>query len=120
MAKGILCEMKQISESEAYDVLRKQAMNERKEWWMLPPRSLSCINCCKRPVQEVPKIMIHLLKEVGRGKRGARDLTYEEALQAAASILGAQATPAQIGAFSSLNASRWKAWKNGSIREGQS
>lgn len=43
--------------------------------------------------------MIHLLKEVGRGKRGARDLTYEEALQAAASILGAQATPAQIGAF---------------------
>lgn len=43
--------------------------------------------------------MIHLLKEVGRGKRGARDLTYEEALQAAESILGLQATPAQIGAF---------------------
>ncbi|MDF2723994.1 MAG: histidine kinase [Paenibacillus sp.] len=30
MAKGILCEIKQISESEAYDLLRKQAMNERK------------------------------------------------------------------------------------------
>lgn len=30
MAKGILCKMKNISESEAYDVLRKQAMNERK------------------------------------------------------------------------------------------
>ncbi|MGG4345629.1 hypothetical protein [Paenibacillus lautus] len=32
--------------------------------------------------------MIHLLKEVGRGKRGARDLTYAEALQAGESILG--------------------------------
>lgn len=30
MAKGILCEIKQLSESEAYDLLRKQAMNERK------------------------------------------------------------------------------------------
>lgn len=30
MAKGILCEIKQITESEAYDLLRKQAMNERK------------------------------------------------------------------------------------------
>lgn len=29
-AKGILCELKNISESEAYDMLRKQAMNERK------------------------------------------------------------------------------------------
>lgn len=29
-AKGILCRMKQISESEAYELLRKQAMNERK------------------------------------------------------------------------------------------
>lgn len=29
-AKGILCEIKGISESEAYDFLRKQAMNERK------------------------------------------------------------------------------------------
>ncbi|NMO95845.1 anthranilate phosphoribosyltransferase [Paenibacillus lemnae] len=43
--------------------------------------------------------MIHLLKEVGRGKRGARDLSYEEAIQAAESILGLQASPAQIGAF---------------------
>ncbi|THF82758.1 ANTAR domain-containing response regulator [Cohnella fermenti] len=30
MAKGILCELKGIAESEAYDMLRKQAMNERK------------------------------------------------------------------------------------------
>jgi len=30
MAKGILCEIKNITESEAYDLLRKQAMNERK------------------------------------------------------------------------------------------
>ncbi|MFD0672524.1 ANTAR domain-containing response regulator [Cohnella sp. GCM10027633] len=29
-AKGILCEIKGINESEAYDFLRKQAMNERK------------------------------------------------------------------------------------------
>ncbi|MGG1633086.1 ANTAR domain-containing protein [Paenibacillus sp. FSL K6-3182] len=30
MAKGILCKIKNISEAEAYDLLRKQAMNERK------------------------------------------------------------------------------------------
>lgn len=30
MAKGILSKTKNISESEAYDLLRKQAMNERK------------------------------------------------------------------------------------------
>lgn len=29
-AKGILCEIRKISESEAYDMLRKQAMSERK------------------------------------------------------------------------------------------
>jgi response regulator NasT len=29
-AKGILCEIKRISEAEAYEFLRKQAMNERK------------------------------------------------------------------------------------------
>lgn len=40
-----------------------------------------------------------LLKEVGRGKRGARDLTYEEALEAADWIITRKATPAQIGAF---------------------
>ncbi|MBW5446340.1 anthranilate phosphoribosyltransferase [Cohnella sp. CFH 77786] len=43
--------------------------------------------------------MIQLLKEVGRGKRGARDLTYEESLRAAEQILTMEATPAQIGAF---------------------
>jgi len=30
MAKSILCKIKNISEAEAYDMLRKQAMNERK------------------------------------------------------------------------------------------
>lgn len=30
MAKGILCKIKNISEAEAYEFLRKQAMNERK------------------------------------------------------------------------------------------
>ncbi|WP_240343721.1 anthranilate phosphoribosyltransferase [Paenibacillus sp. SYP-B3998] len=43
--------------------------------------------------------MRSLLKEVGRGKRGARDLTYEEALQGAEMILTGAATQAQIGAF---------------------
>ena len=43
--------------------------------------------------------MINLLKEVARGKRGARDLTYAESTQAAESILGLTASPAQIGAF---------------------
>ena len=43
--------------------------------------------------------MINLLKEVARGKRGARDLSYEEALEAAEAILTSKATPAQIGAF---------------------
>ncbi|HZG58765.1 anthranilate phosphoribosyltransferase [Paenibacillus sp.] len=43
--------------------------------------------------------MIELLKEVGRGKRGARDLTFDEAALAAERILEGQATDAQIGAF---------------------
>ncbi|MCM3748643.1 anthranilate phosphoribosyltransferase [Paenibacillus pasadenensis] len=43
--------------------------------------------------------MIHLLKEVGRGKRGAKDLGYDDAAAAAEAILGGAATPAQIGAF---------------------
>lgn len=43
--------------------------------------------------------MINLLKEVARGKRGARDLTYAESLEAAEAILTLQASPAQIGAF---------------------
>lgn len=30
MAKGILCKMKNVTEAEAYDLLRKQAMNDRK------------------------------------------------------------------------------------------
>jgi len=43
--------------------------------------------------------LISLLKEVGRGKRGSRDLAYEEALRAAELIMNGSATPAQIGAF---------------------
>ena len=39
------------------------------------------------------------LKEVGRGKRGARDLSYEESLEAANWILAQKATSAQTGAF---------------------
>lgn len=44
-------------------------------------------------------MMNRWLKEVARGKRGARDLAYEEALQAAEAIVEMKATPAQIGAF---------------------
>jgi anthranilate phosphoribosyltransferase len=44
-------------------------------------------------------MMNSLLKEVGRGKRGSRDLTYDESVQAAELILNESATPAQIGAF---------------------
>lgn len=43
--------------------------------------------------------MINILKEVARGKRGARDLSILEAAYAAEAILGLTATPAQIGAF---------------------
>ncbi|OWA35464.1 anthranilate phosphoribosyltransferase [Saccharibacillus sp. O16] len=43
--------------------------------------------------------MIDLLKEVARGKRGARDLNYEESVEAAEAILGGRSTPAQTGAF---------------------
>ncbi|MEF3303973.1 anthranilate phosphoribosyltransferase [Paenibacillus sp. GYB003] len=43
--------------------------------------------------------MIKLLKEIARGKRGARDLSCEESLEAAEAILTLRATPAQIGAF---------------------
>ncbi|GJM82072.1 hypothetical protein HMSSN139_45680 [Paenibacillus sp. HMSSN-139] len=43
--------------------------------------------------------MTEILKEVGRGKRGARDLTYEEAASTAELMIGGHATPAQIGAF---------------------
>ncbi|MFC5653127.1 anthranilate phosphoribosyltransferase [Paenibacillus solisilvae] len=44
-------------------------------------------------------MIIELMKEVGRGKRGARDLTYEEALLAADLIVNQKASQAQIGAF---------------------
>lgn len=43
--------------------------------------------------------MIEFLKEVGRGKRGARDLNPQEAAEAAERILSGNATEAQIGAF---------------------
>ncbi|MEF2966793.1 anthranilate phosphoribosyltransferase [Paenibacillus sp. M1] len=43
--------------------------------------------------------MTEILREVGRGKRGARDLTFEEATAAAELIFGKQASDAQIGAF---------------------
>jgi anthranilate phosphoribosyltransferase len=43
--------------------------------------------------------MRELIKEVGRGKRGAKDLPYEEALRGARLILSGEATPAQTAAF---------------------
>ncbi|WP_150273928.1 anthranilate phosphoribosyltransferase [Paenibacillus tepidiphilus] len=43
--------------------------------------------------------MINILKEVARGKRGARDLNYEEAEYAAEAILSGSASPVQVGAF---------------------
>lgn len=43
--------------------------------------------------------MYPFLKEVGRGKRGAKDLSYEQASEAAELIFSGEATPAQIGAF---------------------
>lgn len=39
------------------------------------------------------------IKEVGRGKRGAKDLSYEEALEAAKCITSGDATEAQMAAF---------------------
>ncbi|MFA9557912.1 anthranilate phosphoribosyltransferase [Evansella sp. AB-rgal1] len=39
------------------------------------------------------------LKEVARGKKGAKDLTYELALEAAKDFISGDATDAQIGAF---------------------
>jgi anthranilate phosphoribosyltransferase len=50
--------------------------------------------------------MHSFLKEVGRGKKGARDLTYSESSDVAALILSGNATDAQIGAF--LQAERIK------------
>jgi anthranilate phosphoribosyltransferase len=43
--------------------------------------------------------MLDILKEVGRGKKGAKDLSYSEARRAAEWILDGRATPTQIGAF---------------------
>ncbi|GAE29963.1 anthranilate phosphoribosyltransferase [Halalkalibacter hemicellulosilyticus] len=51
-------------------------------------------------------MMDMFIKEVARGKRGARDLTSEEALRAAEQIVFGQASDAQIGAF--LTAERMK------------
>lgn len=43
--------------------------------------------------------MQEYIKEVGRGKKGAKDLTFEQAKEAAARIFDGEATDAQIGAF---------------------
>ncbi|MFK7696597.1 anthranilate phosphoribosyltransferase [Paenibacillus sp. HJGM_3] len=43
--------------------------------------------------------MLDLIQEAGRGKRGNKPLTYEEASRAADSILDGHATPAQTAAF---------------------
>ena len=44
-------------------------------------------------------MMKQILSEVGRGKRGARDLSYDEARKAADLIYKREATDSQIGAF---------------------
>lgn len=43
--------------------------------------------------------MQSFLKEIGRGKKGAKDLTFSEAIQAVEWIVDDRATSAQIGAF---------------------
>lgn len=43
--------------------------------------------------------MKHLLKEVARGKKGARDLTYEQAREVADAFISNEATDAQKGAY---------------------
>ncbi|MED0670708.1 anthranilate phosphoribosyltransferase [Aneurinibacillus aneurinilyticus] len=43
--------------------------------------------------------MRELLKEVARGKKGAKNLSYEQSLQGAKMILSGEATPAQTAAF---------------------
>ncbi|PKM44449.1 MAG: hypothetical protein CVV05_11945 [Gammaproteobacteria bacterium HGW-Gammaproteobacteria-1] len=48
----------------------------------------------------------HTLRDVAKGKRGARDLSRDEAQEALAFVLSAEAHPAQIGAF--LTAMRFK------------
>lgn len=50
--------------------------------------------------------MLQWIKAVGTGKKGSRDLTYDEAVAAAHSIARGEATDAQIAAF--LMASRMK------------
>lgn len=50
--------------------------------------------------------MSQILREVGRGKRGSRDLNYAEALNVAEHILKQQVSPAQTAAF--LMAERMK------------
>lgn len=51
-------------------------------------------------------MMREWIKEVARGQRGAKDLTYEQACQAAEMILTGQASAVQVGAF--LTAERIK------------
>ncbi|WP_198508853.1 anthranilate phosphoribosyltransferase [Bacillus sp. FJAT-44742] len=54
------------------------------------------------------------LKEVARGEKGSRNLTYDEAYQAATAITSNQATDAQIGAFLAskrLNGESWEEMK---------
>lgn len=43
--------------------------------------------------------MDHLISKIGKGLKGAKDLTWEEAKLALSSIIEGQATPGQVGAF---------------------
>lgn len=50
-------------------------------------------------VPEFPQALAPYIKEVGRGKRGAKDLTREEAREMMGAILSGKASSAQIGAL---------------------
>ena len=43
--------------------------------------------------------MNSLISKIGKGQKGAKDLTWEEAKQAMTSLIEGQATPVQVGAF---------------------
>ena len=43
--------------------------------------------------------MNNLIAKIGKGQRGSKDLTWEEAREAAAAMIEGQATPFQTGAF---------------------
>ena len=43
--------------------------------------------------------MHQLIPKIGKGQKGAKDLTWEEAKEAMHALMEQQATPGQVGAF---------------------